>query len=301
MNWLMDILRGAAIGIANIIPGVSGGTMAVSMGIYNRLIYAINDLFRNFRKTVADLLPLIIGMAMGIVGFTYAVEYLLHHYALPTCMTFIGLIFGGIPVLWRNFQHDKKNTTQRNLLYAGIFILMFGVSGIMPLLNGAVDTGNASMSLLTWFLIGLIASVTMIIPGVSGSMVLMIMGYYYTLISRLKAFFEALRAWDLALAVELAIPLFFFGIGVLLGIFLIAKLIRWLFEQVPAVTYSAILGLVISSPIAMLYNTGALYDLQKPSGMIQLVIGAVLLCLAFIAVYLPDRKSDCTQRKPKRA
>ena len=291
MNPIKDLFKGIVIGIANIIPGVSGGTMAVSLGVYDRIIYALTDIIRNFRKAIWNLLPLLVGMAVGIIGFTYAIEFLLGHFALPTCMTFIGLILGCIPMLWRNLSRSRKEQSSNPYVCLLIFLVMFAVSGFMPMLKGVPDTGSAAIPLPIWFFIGVIASATMVIPGVSGSMVLIVLGYYYTVISRLKAFFEALRALDIALAFQLAVPLFFFGIGVLLGIFLIAKAIRWLFERVPMLTYSAILGLVAAAPIAMLYNTGALYDLQMPSGAMRAGIGAVLLGIAFIVIYLPDRKS----------
>ena len=75
MTFLMDTIKGMLIGIANIIPGVSGGTMAVSLGIYDKLIGAVSGLLKNPRKSIAVLLPLVLGCGIGIVGFTYAVEY----------------------------------------------------------------------------------------------------------------------------------------------------------------------------------------------------------------------------------
>ena len=92
MEFFGNIIKGVMIGIANIIPGVSGGTMAVSLGIYDRLIGAVSGLFKEFKKSIAFLIPIIIGCGIGIVGFTYAIEYLLDkhtsvsytHLTLPT-------------------------------------------------------------------------------------------------------------------------------------------------------------------------------------------------------------------------
>lgn len=119
---------------------------------------------------------------------------------------------------------------------------------------------------------GVIASATMVIPGVSGSMVLMILGYYNSIISEITAFISALKDFDMAGLWHGVMVLMPFGIGVLIGIFLIAKLIEFLFERYAALTYSAILGLIISSPFAIFINIGAV-QLR----IVELLIGVILL------------------------
>ena len=117
MKTILDIVRGIVIGIANVIPGVSGGTMAVSMGIYDKLIGAINGLTKNFMRSVRILAPLLVGMAIGVVVFSYLVEYLLAQHTLATCLTFVGLILGGLPVLWPSL---KKSIAKKP---GGLFVL----------------------------------------------------------------------------------------------------------------------------------------------------------------------------------
>ena len=100
MNFILDIIRGAVIGIANIIPGVSGGTMMVTMGIYDKLIGSITGIVKNFKKSIKTLSPYIIGMAVGIGAFAFLLtKVLLVKAPLPTAFAFIGLIVGGVPVL----------------------------------------------------------------------------------------------------------------------------------------------------------------------------------------------------------
>lgn len=94
MEFFANIIKGIMIGIANIIPGVSGGTMAVSLGIYDRLISSVSGLFKEFKKSTLFLIPIIIGAGIGIVGFTYAIGYLLDKHTFVTCMAFVGLILG---------------------------------------------------------------------------------------------------------------------------------------------------------------------------------------------------------------
>ena len=110
MKYIKDILKGMLIGVANAIPGVSGGTMMVSMGIYDDIIYCVTHLFSQLKKSLKILSPYIIGMAVGIVGFAYIIGFLLEHYGFQTKMAFIGLILGGLPLLlgkvkfWRRRQ-----------------------------------------------------------------------------------------------------------------------------------------------------------------------------------------------------
>ena len=107
MKFILDILRGVLIGVANVIPGVSGGTMMVSMGIYDDIISSINGIFRHFKKSVTTLLPYLIGMALGIVAFSFSIGYLFEHFPYPTAFAFIGLIAGGLPVLIKKAKTPK--------------------------------------------------------------------------------------------------------------------------------------------------------------------------------------------------
>ena len=98
MKAFFDILRGVVIGLANIIPGVSGGTMMVSMGIYDTIIGCINSLFKDFKRCIKALWPYALGMVLGILGLAKLITFLLGTYPLPTNMAFIGLILGGLPI-----------------------------------------------------------------------------------------------------------------------------------------------------------------------------------------------------------
>ncbi|HIT65262.1 MAG TPA: DUF368 domain-containing protein [Candidatus Ventrimonas merdavium] len=294
MNTLMDIIKGMLIGIANIIPGVSGGTMALSMGIYDKLIGAVSNLFKDFKKSVMTLLPILIGCAIGIIGFTYIIEYLLTNHTYLTCMAFIGLILGGLPMLVRQLR-DKLAKRGGSIGVSGAiaFLALFAVAVAMPLLGSdeaALTTLTASPGMMvSLFFIGIIASATMVVPGVSGSMVLMILGYYYGILGSIKNFLEGLKAFDFAAMFHEAMLLVPFGIGVLLGIFLIAKLITFLFERYGVQTYCAILGLILSSPFAIFYNTGLLAQLGGLNAMI-LASGVLVAAVCAIAAYFLGEK-----------
>lgn len=127
MEFFGNIIKGIMIGIANIIPGVSGGTMAVSLGIYDRLIGSISGLFREFKKSILFLIPIIIGAGIGIVGFTYAIEYLLDKHTFVTCMAFVGLILGGLPAI---FSSMRAKVSSGGVGVFGIlaFVIAFAIS-----------------------------------------------------------------------------------------------------------------------------------------------------------------------------
>lgn len=283
MNIILDIVRGIMIGIANVIPGVSGGTMAVSLGVYDRLISSLTGILKNWKKSVQTLAPILIGGVIGIGGFTFAIEMLLLKVPLATSLTFIGLILGGLPILYSSFQTGlKKKGDHIGARHILCFLLLFALGVGMSLLSGEGTAVNLSSpgagTILLLFLIGVIASATMVVPGVSGSMVLMILGYYNSIISSVTDFLTALKDWDVAGLAHGFSILFPFGIGVIAGIFLIAKLIEFLFKRFEALTYSAILGLIVSSPFAIFINMGkvSVRPLEVIAGIILFLAGGYL-------------------------
>ena len=287
MNFLLNVLKGIMIGIANVIPGVSGGTMAVSLGIYDRLLGSISGLFKPLRASIPFVFHIFLGCAIGIIGFTYAIEYLLSNHTFVTCMAFVGLILGGLPMLWKSMRNELKKS-RSTIGVPGVLFFLLGllVCGGFPLLKAGDEAMTViavtPLNMLILFVLGVVASATMVIPGVSGSMMLMIFGYYYGIIGTIKGFLDGVRALDFAVMRDGFLLLFPFGIGVLLGIFLIAKLITFLFEQYGVQTYCAIMGLVIASPFAIFYNTGLFPMLSSLSiwtvlfGVLLMAAGAVI-------------------------
>lgn len=248
---IKNLLKGAMIGLANIIPGVSGGTMAVSMGIYDKLIHCVTHLFKEFKKSVLFLLPIFIGAGIALVGLTFVIPTLFAKFPLQTNLLFIGLIVGGLPSIWKKV---KGNTI--NVGYIVACLLFFALVVGMALL-GEAEGKAADLSFNLWnvvklFGVGVIASATMVIPGVSGSMILLLMGYYQPILNTIKDFISAVFAFDfpaIFAGVGVLLP---FGIGVIAGVFAIAKLIEIIFEKFPLYAYWAIIGLIVASPIGIL-------------------------------------------------
>ena len=282
MKVVKDILRGILIGIANAIPGVSGGTMMVSMGIYDKIIHSVTHLFKEFKKSILTLLPYGIGMAIGIVGLAFAIEAMYAHIPFQTNLLFIGLILGCLPILTGKMKGQKIGVS-----HAVVFLIFF--AGVIILKYVGDSTEEVSVALTTdlvsivkLFFIGVIASATMVIPGVSGSMMLMILGYYTPIISSITDFISALLAGDFAQVLHICCILVPFGVGVVIGIFAIAKLIEVLLNRFETLTYAGILGLVVSSPVVILMGTalGGLNVVTILTGVLALAVGTgIALCL----------------------
>ena len=249
-NFVFDVLKGIVIGVANIIPGVSGGTMMVSMGIYDSLIHAITHLFKEFKKSVLTLLPYILGMLIGIIALASILKLCFERYELPTYTCFVGLILGGLGPLLKSINRKQINT-----ICVILFILFFTLIIIMAVTGDVTNPETISLNIGTiilLFVLGTIASATMIIPGVSGSMVLMLLGYYTPVlnaVNRLKDAALQMNFGSLAYPIGVLLP---FGLGVVAGLFGVAKLIEWLISRYPNYTYCAVLGLVLASPVAII-------------------------------------------------
>ena len=253
MKFVLEMLRGMVIGLANIIPGVSGGTMMVSMGIYDTLIHCITHLFKEFKKSILTLLPYAVGMVLAIGGLSFALKWAFAVYPLPTNTLFIGLILGGLPAILRQVKGKKKGAVG-----AVLFVVFFALIIVMQIFKSEhVATITLSFGeVIKLFMLGAVASATMVIPGVSGSMILKLLGYYEPVVTvAIPGLISGLAHGEWAAVganVGILLP---FGLGIVVGIFAIAKLIEVLLAHWEGQTYCAILGLVTASPVAILMAT----------------------------------------------
>jgi len=250
MGILKMIVKGMMIGVANVIPGVSGGTIAVAMGIYEQLIHSINYIIKEFKKSVKFLLPIGIGVVVAVLAFSKLVDFCFTNYEVNTTFVFVGLILGALPALFKKMKGEKVGV--KSVLG---FVFGFLLIVAMAFMNeGSSSDVFPSQNPIILLLIGAIASMTMIIPGISGSLVLAILGFYRPVIATVSSFADKLLQFNFAEMWHEIIILTFFGIGVIIGIIVFAKLIEFLFERYKNVTYSTIIGIIIASPIALLIN-----------------------------------------------
>ena len=280
-NLINQLLRGVVIGVANIIPGVSGGTMMVSMGIYDTLIHCITHLFKEFKKSIKTLLPYAIGMLVGIVALASVINWGLENHPLPTNTLFIGLILGGLGPLLKKVDTKKINAAAV-IAFIALFalIIWLGVQRKDSIQN-AESINMDVLQMLIMVFIGMIASATMIIPGVSGSLVLMLLGYYKPVVNALSTLKDGLFSFNFSLLGQPLMMLLPFLLGIVLGIFGVAKLIEWLTAHYPTPTYCGVLGLVVASPISLLIQT----DMSGVS-VLTVIISIVTMAAGFAGAYL---------------
>lgn len=290
--WLL--IKGIFMGIANIVPGLSGGTIAVSLGIYDDIIYSITKLKSELKRSLRFFIPLLLGLLIGIAFFSRAITYLFDFYPLQTASAFTGLILGGFPILWKEFQTSLYLKEEKaSYWHWGIFLVMFALITWMSVAEvSSASSYELSLELPTLFglfFIGIIASASMVIPGISGSLVMLILGWYQAFLSMINGFIDALRAADINELLIYGTYCAFFGVGMLLGIGVISKIIDLLFKKFPSYTYAGIFGLVLASPIAIFADLSI-----KSAGInFSTVLFSVLFAVVcFGLTYLLGKKSN---------
>lgn len=270
-NNIILMIKGAIFGIANIIPGVSGGTIALTMGIYEDLIASISHFFNNAKQSLKFLIPFAIGAGLSILLMSKLISYCLSKFPFPTTLFFVGLILGGVPLLTRKVKKEKLKPS-----YLLLFLLTFGIVMVLNFIkNGSSAINLASPTILTYLLLGLvgiITAATMVIPGISGSFVLMLLGFYEPLVNIVG---DLTNFSNLTHNLAILIP---FGVGVIIGILLIAKLIEYLFAKYEIPTYYAILGFVIASILTLVVGV-----IAKDLSILSIIMGFITLIIGYLA------------------
>lgn len=290
MIFIFDMLKGMVMGIANVIPGVSGGTMAVSMGIYDKLIGSITHLFKDLKKSIITLLPIGLGMVIGILALARVIEYMFERIPVQTNTFFIGLIAGGLPMIIKEVKGQKIKLSGI-VGFLVFFVLVIGMAALDGASGNNAEFSKGITDIIKLFGAGVVAAATMVIPGVSGSMMLMLLGYYEPVISAVNEAVDGLRGVEGASFASALFVLIPFGIGVVVGIFAIAKLIEWLFSKFKLTVYWAIIGLISASPIAIIMMNSESFKninaLTVITAIIALAAGAVI---AFFLGGDPEKK-----------
>lgn len=238
MKHIKIVFYGLVIGISNVIPGVSGGTMAVVFGIYEKLIAVVSLDIKAIKENFVFIVLLGIGIVSGILGFSNIMNYLLLEHSTLTFYSFLGIILGSFPLIIKK-AGIKKIKLSETIAFISTFVLMLLLTFVQP--EGA---GQIDVSQLTWLLaIGLFAAssvstFTMILPGISGSMVLLAIGMYQ-------------GVFGYAIGQFVFPHLLIVVTGMLTGLILGAKAVKILMEKYYTQTYAAIIGLLIGSLIPL--------------------------------------------------
>lgn len=256
----MLILKGIIIGIGKIIPGVSGSMLAISMGIYQKLIDSINNFFKSPKENLKFLFKIGIGVVISIIFFSNLILGALDKYYLITIFFFIGLIIGSLNEITVNT--DKKNNYI--VIITFIIITLIGLINI----NNEVNISSSVLNFFFFILVGFIDAVTMVIPGISGTATLMMIGAY----NQLMETFSNILNFNLFMS-NLKV-LFPFAIGMIIGVIITVKLVNYLFKNHKSKTYSAILGFSASTIFLM-----GLKCINIGYNLLSLIIAFIVLIL----------------------
>ncbi|EYR11136.1 membrane protein [Staphylococcus aureus DAR3175] len=266
-KWI-NILKGFAMGTSDLVPGVSGGTIALLLGIYNQFIASISGIFsRRFWPSFTFLIPIIIGMLLAMGSLSNLFNYLLSQHHIPTMFFFGGLIIGIVPYLLKISNYKTSFTTKHYMMViAGIAILI-----VITLMNNGDKHAGETLTLSTgliikYFIAGMCASSAMLLPGISGSFMLLVFGVYVTV---MLAISEVVKLNFTGLPILLAV-----GFGVLAGFIISSKIIQYFLTHHKLMTFALIIGFVVGSLFAVFPGL--------PTNIVMWFVSLVVFIIGFI-------------------
>ena len=394
LNWIIAVLKGTLVGLAIVIPGVSGGSMLLTIGVYEDAVSITSKDKARRRAAIKKLIPYAIGIVLGVVVLSFVITWLLANFEFFTILLFTGLILGSLPLLFKEIKGKRvkpgyivvavlmialmvllpylndttteafqklgagdrlsvgervilsdgtdgtitvknsdaaysvwelksaggtfgkpadgyklRSSADKNVFYAlsgaEVFDLAIGGDGMLTLtaretgetlttgVYRAKDALNSGiLSAMLALLLGFIAAGTMIVPGISGSMVLLVLGYYNSVMTHLKSFVVCLLTVNFAEMGPHLLVLVPFGVGIILGLLIVSKAIRWLLDKHPTPTYYGILALMLASPYAIFLKAKCFGPAFAQSVAQWWFIPGAILCLiaGVFASYFMSKK-----------
>ena len=255
LRWF---LYGLPMGVAHIIPGVSGGTLALIFGYYEDYIAAVKNVFRDFKNSSKRLGPLILGVGIAMFGLSHIIDPCLEHFLFPTVMLFIGAILGGMPMLIRKLKNEPVKALDLVLCVAAAVITI----GLVALSTTSHSETNLNLNVGKWLLIWLASAISgaiMVVPGVSGSAFLMTVGFYGIIFGYGMA--------NMFHGGEPLLVLLAYLLGVAVGIFLISKPIDTVLKKHEHEAYWAIIGFLVASAVVILLQNFFMMDVTAANGI----------------------------------
>ncbi len=257
MSYFILVLKGIAMGLANAVPGVDGGTIAVITKVFDRFIDAITLNIKKLIKNLPFLLCIFGGMAIGIIIASFILDYLFENYNVPTQFFFIGIIIGSIPILY------KECTAEQKLKPVHIIPFLLGAAAVILFcfINPDASSAQTEMNPIILFIISFIAAVCMIIPGFSGALIMKALGSYDLTI-------HAITEFNIPILLIIAVAV---GLGILAS----ARIISFLFKKSRIVTYCVIAGFILGS-IPQVFPKEFAFNTQGIIAIFVLIIGMVI-------------------------
>jgi putative membrane protein len=291
LKVIRNFLNGLAFGITETIPGVSGGTIAIILGFYFELIETINHFAENLRKSLQFMIPLVLGIATGILLFSSLIHFLLADYSFPTMLFFIGLIVGIIPHIFLKVKEKDRGFKLTEILLVVIpFIILVALS-FLKKDPSAVNPEEVNVTvpfMLFIFFFFIIAAAALVIPGISGSFVLLLLGIYPLIIYSVSSIRVLLTDMgNTSLMLDICKVLGPLVLGVIIGGLSMTRLIEGLLKNFHKIVYSIILGLLLGS-VCILFKEPIVY--KSGISAIIIVMGIVTLALGATLSFILGRK-----------
>ena len=258
MNGFFNIVKGIFIGAGAIVPGISSGVLCVIFGIYEKLLDAVLNFFKDIKQNIKFLFPIALGVGIGVLLFSNILNYLLYKFPIQTKSIFIGLIIGTIPSLIKEVN-EKETFKPQNVIYL-LIALAIGIITVILENRMHIITNLDNISMMYLVMCGAIMSVGIVVPGVSSTIILMLLGVYSVYLQSVANLY-----------LPVLIPL---GIGLILGSIIVMKLTKKLLEKYYAQTFYSIIGFTIGSIFVLL-----------PQGMTLLETILCVLCI-ILGIYI---------------
>ncbi|MCL2399603.1 MAG: DUF368 domain-containing protein [Defluviitaleaceae bacterium] len=291
LQGVKNFFNGVFFGVGQVIPGVSAGTIAIILGFYDQLIETISHFTEDWRRHTKFIIPFLLGIAVGIVAFSSLIQYLLTYHPFATMLFFTGLIAGIIPSIYRHvkensvLQTDQPAQSMQLKDIALVLIPIILLVVVVAHLN--TDTGDIALVdvdlpvMIFIFVIGIIAAASMLIPGLSGSFVLLVVGIYTLAIDAVSSIrFLLMDFTDFDLMWDIVRVLGPLGVGVVVGVIVMARLIEKLMEKYNREAFLVVLGLLIGSIYALLMEPSLLRNeltmLIIVMGIGSCILGAII-------------------------
>lgn len=230
-NDLITMLKGFIIGSSMSVPGVSGGTMAIILGIYDKLISSISNFLKDIKGNTIFLMKFCIGAGLGIGSLAFLIKWLLDVVPFQVSFFFLGAVIGGIPQLYKKTKETRLSLTSIFYFVLGVVIVIS--IGFIPVNNIGISLGTGMGNYFMLLITGVIIALALVLPGISTSHMLLVLGMYDDMLL-------AITKFDI-------IYIGILGISTLIGIFLITKPIEWTMNKFPHQTYCIIIGFVLGS------------------------------------------------------
>lgn len=265
---LAIMLKGFIIGSSMSVPGVSGGTMAILLGIYDKLINTISNFLKDIKGNTIFLFKFCIGSGVGIGSLAFVIKWLLETFPFPVSFFFLGAVLGGIPALYKKTKESKFGIASVIYFFIGLGVVIS--IGFLPVGNFNISTASGLTYFIMLLVTGVILALALILPGISTSHMLLVLGMYDAMLMAITEFN--------------VVYIGIIGVSTLVGIFLITKPIEWTMKRFPHQTYCMIIGFVLGSTLEI-FRDKIIVAVPLNAGLTWWIPSAILSTITFVLGY----------------